>query len=122
VCATLNIVVNDSQCTLDALFSALSDPTRREILSRLAEGESSVTELADPFPISLPAVSRHLRVLESAGLVAREKDGRVHRLRLVADPLLDGLEWIAVFGRFWEQRLDSLDRFLATRAESEEAP
>ena len=107
-------MVKRSPDSLDALFSALADPTRRDILVRLAEGESSVVKLAEPFPISLPAVSRHLRVLESAGLVAREKDGRFHRLRLVAEPMLDALEWMAYFGTFWEHRLDALDRFLAT--------
>jgi DNA-binding transcriptional ArsR family regulator len=73
-------VVNDSQASLDALFAALADPTRRDILVRLADGESRVTKLAEPLPISLPTVSRHLRVLESAGLIARRKDGRVHRI------------------------------------------
>lgn len=101
-----------SAASLDAVFSALSDPTRRGILDRLAEGETSVTRLAEPFDISLPAVSRHLKVLEAAGLVARTREGRVHRIRLVADPMLDALEWIARYGRFWERRLDSLDAFL----------
>jgi DNA-binding transcriptional ArsR family regulator len=114
-------VVNDSQAELDALFAALADPTRRDILVRLAEGESRVTELAEPLPMSLPAVSRHLRVLESAGLIARTKDGRVHRISLVADPMLDALEWIAVFGRFWERRLDGLERFLAATTEGDHA-
>jgi DNA-binding transcriptional ArsR family regulator len=117
-----NIVVKDSQAPLDALFAALADPTRRDILIRLAEGESRVTTLAEPLPISLPAVSRHLRVLESAGLIARKKDGRVHRISLVVDPMLDALEWIAVFGRFWEHQLDGLDRFFAASAEKEDAP
>ena len=101
-----------SEASLDAVFSALSDPTRRGILARLAEGESSVTSLAEPYDISLPAVSRHLKVLEAAGLVTRTREGRVHRIRLVADPMLDALQWIARYGRFWEQRLDSLDAFL----------
>jgi DNA-binding transcriptional ArsR family regulator len=117
VVVILNIVVKHSQGELDALFSALADPTRREILVRLADGESPVTELAGPLPMSLPAVSRHLRVLESAGLVARRRDGRVHRISLVAEPMVDALEWMAFFGRFWEHQLDALERFLGAEAE-----
>jgi DNA-binding transcriptional ArsR family regulator len=97
---------------LDAVFSALSDPTRREIVARLAEGESSVTDLAEPFDISLPAISRHLKVLETAGLLGRTKDGRVHRIRLRADPMLEAVEWMARYGRFWETQLDALARYL----------
>lgn len=115
-------MVKRSQGELDTLFSALADPTRREILVRLAEGESSVTKLAAPLPMSLPAVSRHLRVLESAGLVGRRKDGRVHRISLVAEPMLDGLEWMAVFGRFWEHQLDALEHFFAAQAEERDTP
>jgi len=113
-------MVKDPQAELDALFSALADPTRRDILVRLVEGESSVTKLAEPLPISLPAVSRHLRVLESAGLIARTRDGRVHRISLVTEPMLDGLEWIAVFARFWKLRLDGLERFLAVTTEDDD--
>jgi DNA-binding transcriptional ArsR family regulator len=105
-------MVNRSPRSLDATFSALADPTRRAILLRLAEGEASVSELAEPFDISPPAISRHLRVLEQAGMLAREKHGRVHRMQLVADPMLDALEWIARTGRFWEAKFDSLERFL----------
>jgi DNA-binding transcriptional ArsR family regulator len=114
-------VVKDSQRELDALFSALADPTRRDILVRLAEGDAPVTKLAEPLPISLPAVSRHLRVLESAGLVARRKDGRVHRISLAAEPMVDALEWMAFFGRFWEHQLDALERFFAAQPEDREA-
>jgi len=110
-------VVKHSQSELDALFSALADPTRRDILVRLADGESPVTRLAEPLPMSLPAVSRHVQVLESAGLVARRKDGRVHRISLVAEPMLEVLQWMAVFGRFWEDQLDALERFFAGQAE-----
>jgi DNA-binding transcriptional ArsR family regulator len=113
-------VVKHSQGELDALFSALADPTRRDILVRLAEGEAPVTKLAEPLPISLPAVSRHLRVLEAAGLVARRRDGRVHRISLVAEPMVDGLEWMAVFGQFWEHQLDALERFFAAQTEDRE--
>jgi DNA-binding transcriptional ArsR family regulator len=105
-------VVKHHPESLDATFSALADPTRRAILTRLAQGESSVTELAEPFDISLPAVSRHLRVLENAGLLAREKVGRVHRCRLAPAPLGEALEWIAAYGRFWEERFDALERLL----------
>ena len=113
-------MVKHSQGELDALFSALADPTRRDILVRLAEGDAPVTRLAEPLPISLPAVSRHLRVLEAAGLIARRRDGRVHRISLVAEPMVDGLEWMAVFGQFWEHQLDALERFFAVQAEGRE--
>jgi DNA-binding transcriptional ArsR family regulator len=106
-------VVKRRAGSLDAVFSALADPTRREILARLAEGEASVTELAEPFEISLPAVSKHLGVLEEAGLVTREWDGRVRHCRLVAEAMEDALAWIARYGRFWEDRFDSLGDYLA---------
>jgi DNA-binding transcriptional ArsR family regulator len=109
--------------TLDKTFSALSDPTRRAILARLAEGEASVSELAAPFAMSLPAISKHLRVLEHAGLVERTKDGRVHRLRLVAQPLHDAAAWIAHYQHFWEQQLEALADYLRDihlKEESEE--
>jgi DNA-binding transcriptional ArsR family regulator len=72
----------------------------------------SVTTLAEPFDVSLPAISRHVKVLEEAGLLARTKDGRMHRIRLVVDPMLDALEWMVGYGRFWEERLDSLEALL----------
>jgi DNA-binding transcriptional ArsR family regulator len=100
------------QDALDATFSALSDATRRGILARLASGESSVSELAAPYEMSLPAVSKHLRVLESAGLVERHKDGRVQRCRLIAEPLKDGAEWIERYRLFWEQQFDALALYL----------
>ena len=100
------------QPALDATFAALSDATRRGILARLATGEASVTELAQPYDMSLPAVSKHLRVLESAGLVARSKDGRVHRCRLEAAPMKSAAAWIEHYRQFWETQLDSLQRFL----------
>ena len=111
-------MVKHSQGELDALFSALADPTRREILVRLAAGETPVMQLAEPLPMYLPAVSRHLRVLESAGLVARHRDGRVHRISLVAEPMVDVLEWMAFFGRFWEHQLDALEGFFAAEADA----
>jgi DNA-binding transcriptional ArsR family regulator len=112
-------MVNQS-ALLDATFAALSDPTRRAILSRLSRSDASVGEIAHPFSVSLPAISRHLRVLESAGLIARRRQGRVHHLRLVAEPLQPAAEWIARQRRFWESRLDALEAYLeeAGRKES----
>lgn len=101
---------------LDATFGALADPTRRAIVERLASGEASVGELAEPFDMSLPAISKHLTVLERAGLVERIKEGRTRRCRLVDEPMREALEWIASYGRFWEGQLESLERFLAERS------
>jgi DNA-binding transcriptional ArsR family regulator len=114
-------MVNNQQA-LDSTFAALSDATRRGILARLASGEASVTELAKPYDISLPAVSKHLRVLESAGLVARSKDGRVHRCRLEAAPMKSAADWIAHYRQFWEAQLDSLQRYLENSTEKEKQP
>lgn len=97
---------------LDAVFSALSDPTRRAILQRLSQGEASVTQLADPFDISLPAISKHLHVLESAGLLTREKEGRIHRLRLDPKALISTAEWIDHYRPLWETQLDALSSYL----------
>ena len=105
-------MINYSAPVLDRTFAALSDPTRRAILNRLARGESSVTELAAPFNVSLPAISRHIRVLEQAGLLARRKQGRIHFCTLVAAPLHDATEWLTGYQRFWETRLDSLASYL----------
>ncbi|PYU32191.1 MAG: transcriptional regulator [Acidobacteria bacterium] len=105
---------------LDATFAALSDPTRRGILARLAQGETSVSALAAPYDISLPAVSKHLRVLESAGLVVRQKDGRVHRCRLIAAPMRDAAAWIEQYRQFWERQLEALARFLEESQREEE--
>ena len=98
---------------LSATFSALSDPTRRAILARLASGEASVTELAEPFEISLPAVSKHLKVLERAGLIARNREAQWRRCRLDAAPLRDVSQWIEQYRAFWEERLDRLEAYLA---------
>ncbi len=97
---------------LSEVFGALADPTRRAILARLAMGETSVGELAEPFEMSLPAVSKHLGVLETAGLVQREKQGRVRRCHLDGRPLEAAATWIEHYRRFWEARLDSLARYL----------
>ena len=97
---------------LDQAFAALADRTRRSILSRLAEGEASVSELARPFRMSLPAVSKHLRVLERAGLVEQRRQARWRIYRLRAEPLGEAAAWIDSYRCFWEQRFDALARFL----------
>lgn len=97
---------------LDQLFHALADPTRRAMLQRLAEGERSVGELAEPFAMSLAAASKHIRVLEQAGLLAREVRGRTHVCRLDAVPLHAGMEWIRHYERYWNARLDALETLL----------
>jgi DNA-binding transcriptional ArsR family regulator len=110
------------QVPLDAVFAALADPTRREILARLASGESSVGELAEPFAVSWPAISKHLKVLERAGLIRRERDGRVHRIRLQGEPLRPAVEWMVRYGRFWDDQLESLGQFLTSGSASELDP
>jgi DNA-binding transcriptional ArsR family regulator len=105
---------------LDSTFAVLSDATRRGILARLALGESSVSELAAPYDISLPAVSKHLRVLERARLVERRKDGRVHRCRLAAEPMKSAAEWIEYYRQFWEHQFDALARYLEESQKEEE--
>jgi DNA-binding transcriptional ArsR family regulator len=96
----------------DLTFAALADPTRRAILAQLARGESTVGDLARPFEISRPAISKHLRVLERAGLVRRARDGRLSRCGLDASPMRDAAEWVEEYRRFWESQLDALARFL----------
>ncbi|MGN6694638.1 MAG: ArsR/SmtB family transcription factor [Aquihabitans sp.] len=96
----------------DAVFSALADPTRRSIVRRLAEGEATVLELAEPFPISLPAISRHLKVLEHAGLITRGRDGQRRPCRLRPDPLGEVAAWADHTQGVWEDRLDRLDAHL----------
>jgi DNA-binding transcriptional ArsR family regulator len=113
-------MVNYSGATLDSTFAALSDATRRGILARLAQrGETSVSDLAAPYKMSLPAVSKHLRVLQNAGLVSRQKDGRVHRCRLRAEPMKCAAAWIEHYRQFWEAQLDSLARYLQESADDE---
>jgi DNA-binding transcriptional ArsR family regulator len=114
-------MVNYSSGVLDATFGALADPTRRAILARLARGEAMVTELAEPFHVSLPAISKHLRVLESAGLLEREIDGRVHRCRLAAEPMKDAAAWIAQYRAFWETQFDALEKYLEETAGEEKS-
>src|SRR5260221_13400738 len=97
---------------LSSTFAALADPTRRAILARLASGEASVTELAEPFEMSMPAISKHLKVLERAGLVARGREAQWRPRRLEAGPLKDVARWIEHYRRFWEQSFDRLDAYL----------
>ena len=97
---------------LSTTFAALADPTRRAILARLASGETSVTDLAKPFDISLPAVSRHLKVLEGAGLIARGRDAQWRPCRLQATPLKSVADWVERYRRFWEESFDRLDDYL----------
>jgi DNA-binding transcriptional ArsR family regulator len=108
----VNHMVKCSSRMLDRTFSALADPTRRHILEHLAHGDRCVTDLAKPYSMSLPAVSKHLRVLERAGLVRRRRDGRVHRLKLEARPMQEAQKWIEEYRRFWEESFDRLDEYL----------
>jgi DNA-binding transcriptional ArsR family regulator len=104
-----------SSTTLDAVFAAMADPSRRAILARLALGEARVTEVAGDFTISLNSVSKHVKMLERAGLVERTVIGRDHVLSLNAAPLEDAAAWIDHYRRFWEERLDALDAFVTSQ-------
>ena len=97
---------------LSTVFAALADPTRRAILARLASGEASVTELASPFDMSLPAISKHLKVLERAGLISRGRDAQWRPCRLDAGPLKDVADWVGHYRQFWEESFDRLDAYL----------
>ena len=108
----VNQMVKHSSRKLDRLFSALADPTRRSILARLAQGNRCVTDLAAPHSMSLPAVSKHLRVLEKAGLLRRRRHGRVHEMRLDAKPLEEAAQWVEEYRKFWEGSLDRLADYL----------
>ena len=101
-----------SRDPLSATFAALADPTRRAILARLVEGEAPVTELAEPFEISLPAVSKHLGVLERARLIERSRHAQWRPCRLAPEPLKEVADWVERYRRFWEERLDRLDDYL----------
>jgi len=105
---------------LSLVFSALADPTRRAILKRLASGSASVTELAAPFAMSLPAVSKHLKVLERAGLIARGRSAQWRPCRLEAAPLGEAACWLDAYRRLWEERLDRLDEYLAQSQQKEQ--
>lgn len=99
---------------LSSTFAALADPTRRAILARLASGETSVTELAEPFAMSLPAVTKHLKVLERAGLITRGRQAQWRPCKLDAQPLREASDWMAQYRAFWEDRLDRLEDYLNT--------
>jgi len=100
---------------LSDTFAALADPTRRRILTRLAEGEATVTELAEPLPISVQAVSKHLKVLEGAGLIERERRARLRPSRLRGAPLREALEWLAAYHGFWGDSFDRMEKRLRAR-------
>jgi len=107
---------------LNDTFSALADPTRRRILEDLTGGDRCVTDLARPYSMSLPAVSKHLRVLERAGLIRRRRCGRVHSLKLEAQPMKQAAEWIEEYRKFWEGSLDRLDEYLKQLQAAEKKP
>jgi len=110
-----------SSYTLDATFAALADPTRRAILARLADGEATVTELAAPFDMSQPAISKHLKVLEGAGLISRGRDAQRRPCRIEAKPLADANEWLERYRKFWEASFDLLDDLLEEMKAEERA-
>ena len=105
---------------LSLTFAALADPTRRSILTRLAEGEATVSELAEPFAVSLPAISRHLKVLEKAGLIVRSREAQWRPSRLQAEPLDEADEWIRSRKRTWESRMDRLEAHLRSKGEHDD--
>ena len=115
-------MVNDSSEHLTTVFLAIADPTRRAILERLTHGEASGTELARPFSISVPAISKHLRVLEHAELILHRKDGRTHRFRLAARPLREAAAWLEHYRQFWDTQFDALDTYLQVTSEEEQDP
>ena len=104
---------------LSMIFAALADPTRRAILARLAEGDATVNEIAEPFPISLPAISRHLKVLEQAGLISRSRSAQWRSSTLNAEPLREATAWMEHYRRFWDDNLTRLDAHLARLQASE---
>ena len=106
--------------SLSNTFAAMGDPTRLAILERLAEGEATVTELAEPFAMSMPAISRHLKVLEHAGLIERGRSGQSRPSRLQADPLDEAVEWMQSRKRTWEARMDRLEAHLRQKGEQDE--
>src|SRR5919198_6710222 len=105
-------MVKYSSRTLNRTFAALADPTRRRILAHLAHGDKCVTHLAKPYAMSLPAISKHLRVLENAGLLRRRRYGRVHEMQLDAQPLKKAAQWVEEYRNFWEGSLDRLAAYL----------
>jgi DNA-binding transcriptional ArsR family regulator len=109
---------------LSVVFAALADPTRRAILARLADGEATVTELAAPFDMSLPAISKHLKVLQRAGLIEQGRQAQWRPCRLQAGPLREAADWVEQYRRFWEESFDRLDEYLRElqRKEQEDGP
>lgn len=105
---------------LDAAFSALADPTRRAILARLALGETTVNELAEPFDLALPTISKHLKVLEGAGLISRTREKQYRPCKLELAPLKDVSDWVEAYRKLWEERFDRLDDYLKQLQEKEE--
>ena len=105
-------MVNYNKTQLDLAFSALAHPIRRSIVVRLAKGEATVAQLAKPHHVSAPAISKHLHILEEAGLMKRKKAGREHHCRLVPDRMKEAQEWIAHYRQFWEQSFDRLEEYL----------
>ena len=104
---------------LSTIFAALADPTRRAILARLTEGDATVTELAEPFTISLPAISRHLKVLENAGLISRSRSAQWRSSSLQAGPLREATQWMEAYRRYWDDNLDRLDAHLRRLQQNE---
>ena len=107
-----NVMVNYNQHQLDLAFGALAHPIRRGILARLSTGEASISELAEPFKVSAPAITRHMKILEKAGLLSRKKLGREHRCRLEQKRMKQAQEWIAAHRKFWNEKLDALELYL----------
>lgn len=117
-----NVAFNASTDQLSATFAALADPTRRAILARLSLGETSVTELAQPFQMTMPAVTKHLKVLERAGLITRGREAQWRPCKLDAAPLKDAASWVDQYRQFWEARLDRLDDYLQQLQAKEQQP
>jgi DNA-binding transcriptional ArsR family regulator len=112
-------VIIEADERLDATFAALADPTRRAILRRLTMGEATVTEIAAPFEMTLPAVSKHLKVLERAGLIARGREAQWRPCKLEAEPLKEVADWVGEYRKFWEERFDRLNEYLRELQEQE---
>lgn len=106
--------------SLDVTFMALSDATRRAILRRLALGDQTVTEIARPFNMSLPAVSKHLKILQAAGLLSKKKEGRIYRCSLNAGPMKEASDWITDYSKFWQKQFDSLEEYLKQSKKEED--
>lgn len=107
-----------SQQILDVIFSSLSDPTRREILRRIAQSTPTVTDIAKPFPMSLPAISKHLKILERSGLIIRHKTGREIRFSLNSDPLKEASRYFSFYRQFWHDQFDTLEKYLKEKKKS----